>query len=92
MKNSNKYYYRYPDRKMDYLLGLRLIMDSLKRLFPTRKHYGENNSRKHVVNECSEEFFVELREKYIDKIRDLIGYKYNEEGPEDIDLEKALLN
>ena len=31
------------------------------------------NSRTHIVNECEEEFFVNLRDEYIDKIKKLKG-------------------
>ena len=39
------------------------------RLFPDCEYCGERNSRTHVLNKCEEEFFVNLRKEYINKIK-----------------------
>ena len=83
----NKYYYRYCDRRDNLLIKFMInygFFDS--RLFLKYKYCGMNNSRAHVVNECVEEFFVELRKEYIPKVYKYLNIKKNN----NIDLNRAL--
>ena len=38
------------------------------RLFPIYKYCGKENSRAHIVNECLNKFFTELKNEYIIKV------------------------
>ena len=74
----NKYYYKYTDRR-DWLLIRFFCKYGFfnSRLFPDCVYWGERNSGTHIVNKCEEEFFVNLREEYINKIKKLKGNDYS---------------
>lgn len=72
MSIFNKYYYRWPDKRD----GLLIRFFAIYRYFERRKiqissYYGELNFRNHVVNDITNEFFIELRKEAKTKIWEL---------------------
>ena len=70
----NKYYYKYADRRDGLLIRFFCKYGFFNsRLFPDCIYCGERNSRTHVLNNREEEFFINLRNEYINKIKKLKG-------------------
>ena len=70
----NKYYYKYADRRDGLLIRFFCNYGFFNtRLFPECGYCGERNSRTHIVNNCEEKFFSDLRKEYIGKIKKLKG-------------------
>ena len=85
----NKYYYKYADRRDGLLIRFFCKYGFFNsRLFPDCEYCGENNSRTHIVNECKEEFFVNIRNEYINKIKKLKGNDFTTRD----NLEEMLMN
>ena len=57
------------------------------RLFPICKYCGKNNSRSHIIKECKEKFFVDVRKEYGEKIRAFLG-----RNDKEFDLEKGIMD
>ena len=73
----NKYYFKYADRRDGLLIRFFCNYGFFNpRSFPSCLYCKSNNSRTHVVNECKENFFEDLRQKYLDKIKSINGRKY----------------
>ena len=71
------HYFKYPDKRD--LLIIRFYCNYgffNERLLPSCVYCGKNNSRKHIMNECNEKYFIDLRKKYINKIKKIKGIQY----------------
>ena len=87
----NKYYYKYPDRRDALLIKLFCNYGYFEsRLFPICKYCNKNNSRTHIINECEEEYFKNLRNEYLNKIKNICGDEIIKENKNN--LEKILLS
>lgn len=83
-----KYYFKYPDRRDGLIIRFYCNYGFFnERLFPSCFYCGRNNSRKHILNDCKEKYFVALRNKYMEKVSKIKGFNYTKNG----DLENVLL-
>ena len=81
----NKYYFKYCDKRDNLIIKFFTNYGFFEpRLFPICKYCGENNSRTHIVNECKDKFFVNLREEFSPKIKKYLNKNID-------NLEKGLL-
>ena len=74
MNLFNKHYYRYCDKRDNLLIKLMTnygFFDS--RLFPICKYCGKDNSRVHIINECPNKFFTDLRNEYSKKVGEYLN-------------------
>ena len=71
------YYFRYQDRGDGLIIRFFCNYGFFnERVYPSCIYCGKNNSRKHILNDCNEKYFIDLRDKYINKINELKGNNY----------------
>ena len=71
------YYFRYKDRRDGLIIRFFCNYGFFnERVYPSCIYCGKNNSRKHILNDCNEKYFIDLRDKYINKINELKGNNY----------------
>ena len=84
----NKYYYRFCDKRDNLMIKFLVNYGFFEsRLFPICKYCGKNNSRSHIIKECKEKFFVDVRKEYGEKIRAFLG-----RNDKEFDLEKGIMD